>query len=81
MTHSKNVSEQEVTSLAGPTLRRGFCTLTLDLGLGYGGVSYILSLQPQLLHPQAKLQWKKCADMPVGMSSVQADVMEEKCSH
>ena len=38
----------------------------------------VLSLQPQLLHPQAKLQWKRCADMPVVMAGAQAVVMEEK---
>ena len=36
------------------------------------------SLQPQLLHPQARLQWKKCADAPVRMSRAQAVVMGEK---
>ena len=36
------------------------------------------SLQPQLLHPQASLQWKRCADAPVEMSRVQAVVMGEK---
>ena len=36
------------------------------------------SLQPQLLHPQAKLQWKRCADMPVEMGRPQAVVMGEK---
>ena len=36
------------------------------------------SLQPQLLHPQARLQWKKCADIPVEMSDAQGVVMGEK---
>jgi len=36
------------------------------------------SLQPQLLHPQARLQWKRCADAPVGMVGAQAVVMGEK---
>ena len=36
------------------------------------------SLQPHLFHPQAKLQWKRCADMPVGMVGPQAVVMGEK---
>jgi len=36
------------------------------------------SLQPQLLHPQARLQWKRCADAPMGMSHAQAVVMGEK---
>ena len=35
------------------------------------------SLQPQLLHPQARLQWKKFADVPVDMHSAQAVVMGE----
>ena len=44
-------------------------------------VSYqhiVPSLQPQLLHPQARLQWKRCADMPVKMSRSQVVVMGEK---
>ena len=36
------------------------------------------SLQPQLLHPQAKLQWKNCADMPVGMTRPQVVMIGEK---
>ena len=36
------------------------------------------SLQAQVLHPQAKLQWKKCADIPVEMSRPQVVVMREK---
>ena len=32
----------------------------------------------QLLHPQARLQWVKCADIPLEMSSAQAVVMGEK---
>jgi len=36
------------------------------------------SLQPQLLHPQARLLWKRCADAPVEMYSAQAVVMREK---
>ena len=36
------------------------------------------SLQPQLLHPQASLLWKRCADAPVEMSYAQAVVMGEK---
>ena len=36
------------------------------------------SLQPQLLHPQARLQWKRCADAPVEMHSAQAVVMGDK---
>jgi len=34
----------------------------------------LLSFQPQLLHPQAKIHWKRCADIPVhaGMSRPQA---------
>ena len=74
-----------MVSLTGQTLTRGFCTLTSDLGPGYGGVSYIptLFLPPAPTPPpQAKLQWKKCADMPVGnVQCTQVDVMEEKCSH
>jgi len=41
-------------------------------------VIVVPSLQPQLLHPQARLQWKRCADVPVGMYSAQAVVMGEK---
>jgi len=36
------------------------------------------SLQPQLLHPQARLLWKRCADAPVEMDSAQAVVIGEK---
>ena len=36
------------------------------------------SLQPQLLHPQVKLQWKKYADIPVGMARPQAVLVREK---
>ena len=36
------------------------------------------SLQPQLTYPQAKLQWKRCADIPVEISHAQAVVMGEK---
>ena len=39
---------------------------------------FLPSLQPQLLHPQARLLWKRCADMPVGIFSAQAVVMREK---
>ena len=35
-------------------------------------------LHPQLLHPQAKLQWKKCADIPVEMERPQVVTMGEK---
>ena len=45
--------------------------------VGFGS-NIIPFLQPQLLHPLAKLQWKRCADMPVEMSKVQAVVMGEK---
>ena len=38
----------------------------------------VLSLQPQLLHPQAKLEWKKCADMPMEMDRPQVVVMGER---
>ena len=36
------------------------------------------SLQPQLLHPQANLQWKRCADMPVEMARPQVVVITDK---
>ena len=36
------------------------------------------SLQPQLFHPQARLLWKRCADVPVEMFRAQAVVMGEK---
>jgi len=36
------------------------------------------SLQSQLLHPQARLLWKRCADAPVELAGVQAVVMGEK---
>ena len=36
------------------------------------------SLQPQLLNPQAKLQWKWCADMPVPMYRPQVVTMRKK---
>ena len=36
------------------------------------------SLQPQHLHPQARLQWKRCADIPVEMENAQAVVLGEK---
>ena len=53
--------------------------LTLqELGVSFIPANIVPSLQPQLLHPQAKLQWKRCADMPVGMSSAQAVVMGER---
>lgn len=32
-------------------------------------------MQVHLLHPQAKLQWKKCTDMPIKVSRMQAVVM------
>ena len=35
-------------------------------------------LQPQLLHPQAKLQWKRCANAPVRMFRPQAVVIGKK---
>ena len=45
-------------------------------------VSYILtlllSLQPQLLNPQAKLRWKRCADTPVGGTTGEGIVIGEK---
>jgi len=41
-------------------------------------VIFISSLRPQLLHSQARLQWKRCADSPVGMYSAQAVVIGEK---
>ena len=54
-----------------------FTTLT-KVGFGILCTNIVPSLQPQLLHPQAKLQWKRCADMPVKMSRVQAVVMGGK---
>jgi len=36
------------------------------------------SLQPQLHHPQARLQWKRCSEIPVGMDSAKAVVMGKK---
>ena len=36
------------------------------------------SLQPQLLHPRARLQWTRCADIPVEMNKGRAVVMGEK---
>ena len=68
--------------LASPT--KIFKTDLLDVtveALEIGRMSAILifpSLQPQLHLPQAKLQWKKCADMPVVMAGAQAVVMGEK---
>ena len=38
-------------------------------------INLVLLIQVHLLHPQAKLQWKRCADMPIKTFSMQAVVM------
>ena len=38
----------------------------------------LMFAQIQLLHPQAKLQWKRCADMPIDTFRMQAVVIGEK---
>ena len=40
--------------------------------------NFVPSFQPQLLHPQAKVEWKRCADMPVKMILAQAVKLGEK---
>ena len=62
------LSTTGLTMFSRPTK---FTTLT-KVGFGILRTNTVPSFQPQLLHPQAKLEWKRCADMPVKMSRVQA---------
>ena len=39
---------------------------------------YVCVSQPQLFHPQARLQWKRCVDLPLEMRCAQAVVMGKK---
>ena len=39
------------------------------------GINLVMLIQVHLLHPQAKLQWKRCADMPIKAYRMQAVVM------